>query len=85
MVEVTLYSSRYCGYCMAAKRLLDGKSVAYSEINVDGQPELRREIAQRSGQRTVPQIWIGEMHVGGFTDLAALEQQGKLDALLQPA
>lgn len=82
MPDVTLYSSTLCGYCHAAKRLLEGKNVDYNEVVVDGQPELRQQVRERSGQRTVPQIWIGDQHIGGFTDLAALEQQGKLDALL---
>ncbi|WP_439106301.1 glutaredoxin 3 [Congregibacter sp.] len=80
--EVTLYSTRFCPYCVAAKRLLDAKGVSYRDIPVDGDPELRQQMSQRAGQRTVPQIWIGESHVGGYTDLAALEQRGLLDGLL---
>ena len=83
--EVTLYSTRFCPYCVAAKRLLDAKGAAYRDIPVDGDPQLRQEMTKRAGQRTVPQIWIGEEHVGGYTDLAALEQRGLLDSLLSPA
>lgn len=81
--EVTLYTTRACPYCVAAKRLLDHKKVTYREVPVDGDPEMRRQMSQRAGQRTVPQIWIGEQHVGGYTDLAALEQRGLLDGLLE--
>jgi len=67
---------------MRARSLLASKGVAYTDIAVDGQPGLRREMTERSGRHTVPQIWIGEHHVGGFDDLARLEQQGRLDELL---
>lgn len=83
MVKVKIYTSRLCGFCVAAKRLLDQKDVVYEEISVDNEPTKRQEAMTLSGQRTVPQIWIGDLHVGGFTDLAGLEQQGKLDALLK--
>ncbi|EED32160.1 glutaredoxin 3 [gamma proteobacterium NOR5-3] len=83
--EVTLYSTRFCPYCVAAKRLLDAKGVKYVDIPVDGDPQLRQEMSKRAGQRTVPQIWIGDEHVGGYTDLAALEQRGLLDGLLSAA
>jgi glutaredoxin 3 len=79
---VTMYSTRFCPYCVAARRLLTAKGVAFEDIGVDGDAELRREMTERAGQRTVPQIWIGERHVGGFTDLAALDQRGELDRLL---
>ena len=82
MKPVTIYTKDYCGYCTSAKALLDRKGVAFEEIDVSGDPAAAREVAQRSGQRTVPQIWIGEHHVGGFTDLAALEASGELDRLL---
>jgi glutaredoxin 3 len=80
-----MYSTRFCPYCIRARMLLDGKQVDYTDISVDGEPALRREMMQRSGRRTVPQIWIGDLHVGGFDDLARLEQQGRLDGLLKPA
>lgn len=83
--SVTLYTTRYCPYCIAARRLLKSKGVSFDDIPVDGDPELRQQMARRAGQRTVPQIWIGETHVGGFTDLAALDQSGELDQLLDSA
>ncbi len=82
---VTMYTTRLCPYCIRAKALLESKNVNYTDIGVDAQPALRREMMQRSGRRTVPQIWIGAQHVGGFDDLAALERGGELDRLLQPA
>ena len=83
--DVTLYTTRFCPYCVAAKRLLDAKGVSYQDIPVDGDSELRQQMTARAGQRTVPQIWIGDSHVGGYTDLAALEQRGLLDELLRGA
>ena len=82
---VTLYTTQFCPYCMRAKGLLDDKNVAYEDIAVDREPQLRREMMERSGRRTVPQIWIGERHIGGFDDLALLERQGQLDELLERA
>lgn len=81
--KIVIYSSAWCGYCRAAKQLFASKQLAFEEILVDQEPELRQQIMQRSGQRTVPQIWIGDTHVGGYTDLQALAQSGKLDKLLQ--
>lgn len=78
-----MYSTRFCPYCMRARFLLDSKNVEYSDIGVDARPELRREMTEKSGRRTVPQIWIGDRHVGGYDDLARLEQQGELDKLLK--
>ena len=63
--------------------MLDSKSVEYADIGVDARPELRREMTEKRGRRTVPQIWIGEHHVGGYDDLARLEQLGQLDELLK--
>lgn len=82
MSKVVIYSSRLCGYCFAARRLLEEKAAQYQEISVDGRPDTRQQLRELSGQSTVPQIWIGETHVGGYTDLLALEQKGELDALL---
>lgn len=79
---VTVYTTRFCPYCMAARSLLDDKGVVYDEIPVDGNSALRQEMTARAGQRTVPQIWINEHHVGGYTELATLEQRGELDSLL---
>ena len=83
MKQVELYTTQTCGYCHAAKRLLTAKGVSFSEVSLNSQPERRAEMMQRAnGGRTVPQIFIGETHVGGYDDLAALEHAGKLDALL---
>ena len=83
MKSVEIYTSPLCGYCHAAKRLLDGKGVSYSEVNVTIDAAKRQEMMQRAnGRHTVPQIFIGETHVGGFDDLSALDRAGKLDALL---
>ncbi len=82
--EITLYSAGYCGFCQRAKNLLEGKGVSWREIEVDHDPALRLEMVERSGRRTVPQIWIGDQHIGGFDDLYALERSGKLDELLTP-
>ncbi|WP_027257019.1 glutaredoxin 3 [Leisingera aquimarina] len=83
MNTVEIYTSPLCGFCHAAKRLLNQKGVTFSEINVLAQPDRKAEMIQRAnGGRTVPQIFIGETHVGGCDDLFALEQAGKLDPLL---
>ncbi|RBP81070.1 glutaredoxin 3 [Marinomonas rhizomae] len=82
MATVTIYSSDYCPFCVRAKQLLTAKNAAFNEIRVDGERELRQEMMQKSGRHTVPQIWIGEKHVGGCDDLYALEREQKLDALL---
>ncbi|WAH58457.1 glutaredoxin 3 [Pseudomonas silvicola] len=83
MSHVVVYSSDWCPYCMRAKALLESKGVTFEEIRVDGQPQVRAAMAQKAGRTSVPQIWIGERHVGGCDDLYALERAGKLDALLQ--
>ncbi len=80
--EVTVYLSQSCFYCIRAQRLLDSKGVRYTPIVVDGQAALRDEMEARSGRSTVPQIFIGQRAIGGFTDLRALDQSGQLDALL---
>lgn len=79
---VVMYSTSWCPYCDRARRLLASKSVAVEEIDVESAPGKRAEMIQRSGRRSVPQIFIGDHHVGGSDDLAALEAAGKLDALL---
>ncbi|PKQ39948.1 glutaredoxin 3 [Pseudomonas sp. YY-1] len=83
MQAVTLYATDHCPYCVNAKSLLTRKGVTYEEIDVSSSPQRLAEMLQRSNRRSVPQIFIGERHVGGFDDLAALERGGKLDALLQ--
>ncbi|HWA12609.1 MAG TPA: glutaredoxin 3 [Burkholderiales bacterium] len=83
---VMMYATAVCPYCVAAERLLRGKGVASIEkVRVDAEPARRAEMMERTGRRTVPQIFIGGHHVGGFDDLAALDHAGKLDALLQRA
>jgi glutaredoxin 3 len=82
MATVRVYSTAFCPYCVMAKRLLDGKGVAYEEIRVDQDLERRDEMMQLSGRRTVPQIFVGQTHVGGFDDLSALDRAGGLDPLL---
>ncbi len=83
MKPVEIYTSPMCGYCHAAKRLLTQKGVSFAEINVMLSPAKRQEMMSRAnGRHTVPQIFIGPEHVGGYDDLAALERAGKLDALL---
>ena len=83
MKQVEIYTSPLCGYCHAAKHLLTKKGVSFSEINVMMNPAKRQEMMQRAhGRHTVPQIFIGQEHVGGYDDLSALERAGKLDAKL---
>jgi glutaredoxin 3 len=79
---VIIYTTAWCGYCAAAKRLLNSKQVNFEEIAVDGNTALRAEIAERSGRHTVPQIFIDGQSVGGYDDIAALEASGELDRLL---
>jgi len=78
-----MYSTRFCPYCIRARALLERKGVAYSDIAVDADTSLRAHMEKISGRYTVPQIWVGDTHVGGFDDLWQLEQQGRLDPLLQ--
>jgi glutaredoxin 3 len=82
---VTLYGTRFCPYCVAARQLLSARGVEVEDIAVDGDRSMRRQLADASGQQTVPQIWIGEQHVGGYDELSALARSGRLDALLQAA
>lgn len=79
---VRLYTTRFCPFCIRARQLLDAKGVAYDETPVDGRPDLRAQMQAESGRHTVPQIWIGDRHVGGFDDLWQLEQRGELDLML---
>ena len=85
MSDVLIYTSTICPYCTMAKRLFKGKGVTYKEFNIDSKPGLREEMMQRTKRRTVPQIYIGDLHVGGFDELYALERNKQLDALLTPA
>lgn len=82
MTKVQIYTTNWCPYCNAAKSLLDDKGVAYEEIDATD-PNVRDDMIQRAhGRRTVPQIFIGDTHVGGYDDMAALERRGQLDPLL---
>jgi glutaredoxin 3 len=82
---VTLYVSDWCPYCQRAKGLLVGKQVVFNEVNVDDDPKFREEMIARSNRRTVPQVFIGDKHVGGCDDLFALDRSGELDRLIQGA
>jgi len=84
MSKIRMYSTAVCPYCQRAEMLLKSKGVAEIEkIRIDLDPAQREEMMQKTGRRTVPQIYIGEVHVGGFDDLAALDRAGKLDPLLR--
>ena len=84
MAEVTIYSTQVCPYCIKAKQLLSSKGVDYKEIDISRDPALVEEAQTRSGgRRTVPQIFIGDYHVGGCDDLFALDAAGKLDEMLK--
>jgi glutaredoxin 3 len=83
MLEIRIYTKRQCPFCVRAKHLLDRKGVAYREIDVEGDDALRAWLVEASGQRTVPQVFAGERPLGGFSDLEALDREGKLDAALR--
>lgn len=86
VAHVVMYSTGVCPYCVMAERLLQSKGVeGIEKIRVDLEPEQRIAMMQKTGRRTVPQIYIGDTHVGGFDDLSALDRNGKLDELLQAA
>jgi glutaredoxin 3 len=86
VAHVVMYSTAVCPYCVMAERLLKSKGVAEIEkIRVDLDPAVREAMMVKTGRRTVPQIYIGDTHVGGFDDLSALDRAGKLNALLSPA
>ncbi len=80
--KVTIYTTPICPYCRMAKQLLQRKGASFEEIDVMGKPELRAQMQAKSGRNTVPQIWIGDRHVGGCDDLYDLEAEGGLDPLL---
>ena len=83
MQPIIVYTSVPCGYCNAAKSLLNQLDLSFEERDLSGDSSARMELMQRTGQRTVPQIFVGEVHVGGFTELRALHSQGKLLPLVQ--
>jgi glutaredoxin 3 len=83
MKPVTVYSTRTCPYCHQAKQLLQARGIPYTEVDVTGDDEARERLVQKSdGRRTVPQIFIGEQGIGGYTDLAQLDREGKLREML---
>ena len=83
MSAITIYTTPTCPYCIAAKALLNNKGVAYNEVNVQNDRATALALVERTGRRTVPQIFVGDTHVGGFDDLNALETAGGFDALLE--
>lgn len=83
MKPVTIYTWTICPYCDRAKALLKNKNVPYEEVNLDGRDDELKALRERTGFRTVPQIFVGDHFVGGFSDLSALEQKGELDTLLK--
>ena len=80
--HVIVFSSPFCGYCAAAKRLLMIKGADFIEVNILTNPERRQEMIELSGRRSVPQIFVGGQHIGGYTELSALDASGELDTLL---
>jgi glutaredoxin 3 len=82
MKSVSVYTTTYCGFCVAAKNLLKTKGIPFEEIDVTNDPAARQDIAQRSGKRTVPQIFIGDESIGGFVELKALSDKGELTTKL---
>jgi glutaredoxin 3 len=83
VAKILIYSARFCPYCRMAERLLATKKVEIEKVMVDENPVRRDEMTLRAGQTSVPQIFIGDIHVGGFAELAGLERTGKLDVLLE--
>lgn len=82
MKDITIYTTRTCPFCIRAKMLLDDKGLTYQEIAVDGKPKLRAQMAEKAGRTSVPQIWVGDYHVGGCDELMAFNRSGQLDKLL---
>lgn len=85
MPNVDIYTRDYCGFCTRAVHLLRTKGIAFTEYNATKDPSKREEMYRRSGRRTFPQVFVGEMHVGGSDDLMAFERSGKLDAAMEKA
>lgn len=79
---ITLYTSAICAYCNAAKQFLKGRGLEWNEVRIDQEPAERERMVERTGRTSVPQIFIGETHVGGYDDMIALHRAGKLDPLL---
>jgi glutaredoxin 3 len=85
MAKITVYTKDSCPYCVRAKRLLERKGVAFEEVNVEGRDDLRVWLVEASGQKTVPQVFVGERSLGGFSDIDALDRAGELDPILRGA
>lgn len=83
MVNIRIYTTPFCPYCVRAKALLTAKGAAFEEVDVYMDAAARKEMTERSGRRTVPQIFIGDLHIGGCDDLHALDDEGGLDPLLR--
>ena len=81
--KVTVYTKQRCPFCVRAKRLLEKKGVPYEEVAIEGKDELRTWLAEKSGQMTVPQVFAGDRSLGGFSDVDALDREGKLDPILR--
>jgi glutaredoxin 3 len=84
MPNITIYTTAVCPYCVAAKRLLAARGIAYKEEDVSGDDAKRSWLVQATGRRTVPQVFIGEQAIGGYDELSALDQSGKLGQMLNP-
>jgi glutaredoxin 3 len=82
MTSVVVYGTKFCPFCVAARRLLEAEGIDFKDILVDGDRAMRAQIAEKSGRSTVPQIWAEEQHIGGFTDLQRLVLSGNLDFLI---
>ena len=82
MSQVVLYGTRFCPFCTEARRLLTAKGINYQDIPLDDDASLRAEIMERSARNTVPQIWVGDVHIGGYTDLRQFEVDGRLQQLV---
>ena len=83
MAKVVIYSKDYCPYCTRAKNLLESKGISYEEHNIENKPEEMKALMEKTGMRTVPQIFINDKLIGGFDDMNALDKEGKLDPLLK--
>jgi glutaredoxin 3 len=83
MIDVRIYTTSYCGYCMAAKALLKSRAIAFEERDVTREPAEREWLVERTGQRTVPQIFLGDVPIGGFRELSELDRSGTLEKILK--
>jgi glutaredoxin 3 len=83
MAKVRMYSKRNCAFCVRAKALLDRKGVPFEEVDAEAKDEIRTWLVEASGQKTLPQIFVDDRSLGGFTDIEALDKEGKLDAILR--